>query len=367
MKNAAFKRQGAGFRVNVQLKPMREREALLDILYASVAEVPAWKAFLDAACETFSCDQAAIVIGDLERERQHPIGIYAGHARADMLLELAESHWLRAHGIVTHYTSEVGQAIGLSLLDDHGHGARIVLWRSMPANPFDAAASDLLASLSEALLRGLRIFYRIADLSRGKAVAEVALATSRIGVILAGANGEIVLSNSIADEILAQGSGLHRTRSQLGAETAAETAQLLAEIRRRAMDQTADPDTEAYAPIALSRSAQALPLTVIVRPGPAFRPLEEPLRRTAILVLRDPAQQAPWQASTIARLFGLSAAESVLARELARGASLEEAAAALGISRNTVRSQLQSIFLKTGLNRQSDLIRVLMSSAATSA
>jgi DNA-binding CsgD family transcriptional regulator len=32
-----------------------------------------------------------------------------------------------------------------------------------------------------------------------------------------------------------------------------------------------------------------------------------------------------------------------------------------------VRSQLQSIFLKTGLNRQSDLIRVLMSSAATSA
>jgi DNA-binding CsgD family transcriptional regulator len=353
--------------MNVEFRPIREREALLDILYASLAEVPAWKSFLNAACETFSCDQAAIVIGDVERERQHPIGIYADHARADMLLELSESTWLRAHGVVMHYTSEIGQAIGLSLLNDQGHVARFVLWRTMPASPFNSTEADLLASLSEALLRGLRIYYRIADLSRAKSVTEVALSTSRIGVILAGTNGEIVLSNSIADEILAQGGGLHRARGHLCAETPAETAELLAEIRRRAMDQSADPDTEAYAPIALARSAHALPLTVIVRPGPAFRPLEEPLRRTAILVLRDPAQQAPWQASTIARLFGLSAAESVLARELARGASLEEAAALLGISRNTVRSQLQSIFLKTGLNRQSDLIRVLMSSAATSA
>ena len=37
----------------------------------------------------------------------------------------------------------------------------------------------------------------------------------------------------------------------------------------------------------------------------------------------------------------------------------------LAVSRNTVRSQLQAVFAKTGTNRQGDLVRLLLSSAAT--
>ena len=38
---------------------------------------------------------------------------------------------------------------------------------------------------------------------------------------------------------------------------------------------------------------------------------------------------------------------------------------ALGVSKHTIRSQLQAVFLKTGTNRQGELVRTLLNSAAT--
>jgi pimeloyl-ACP methyl ester carboxylesterase/DNA-binding CsgD family transcriptional regulator len=57
--------------------------------------------------------------------------------------------------------------------------------------------------------------------------------------------------------------------------------------------------------------------------------------------------------------FHLTSAESGLAMRLASGLALKEAAQALGISTNTARNHLQSIFEKTAINRQADLILML--------
>ena len=61
----------------------------------------------------------------------------------------------------------------------------------------------------------------------------------------------------------------------------------------------------------------------------------------------------------LAAVFGLTAAETRLAAQLASGASLAEAAEKLKVSRTTVRTQLQSVFAKTETRRQADLMRVL--------
>ena len=45
--------------------------------------------------------------------------------------------------------------------------------------------------------------------------------------------------------------------------------------------------------------------------------------------------------------------------------TLDDAAAALDISRNTARSQLQAVFRKTGVSRQSELVLLLLGSVAT--
>jgi DNA-binding CsgD family transcriptional regulator len=92
---------------------------------------------------------------------------------------------------------------------------------------------------------------------------------------------------------------------------------------------------------------------------------DAPLRRSAIVVLRDPDRRASVSAEVVARLFGLTPAEAALATLLAQGFDIDEAAETLGIRRNTARSQLQSIFTKTDAKRQSELIRLILSSVAT--
>jgi len=65
--------------------------------------------------------------------------------------------------------------------------------------------------------------------------------------------------------------------------------------------------------------------------------------------------------------LGLTLAEARLAARLRFGLSLKEAAAELGISVNTARNQLKSIFEKLGVNRQADLVRHLTELAALAA
>ena len=57
--------------------------------------------------------------------------------------------------------------------------------------------------------------------------------------------------------------------------------------------------------------------------------------------------------------FGLSERESQLAALICGGAALKDASAILGISVGTARQYLKSVFLKTGVARQADLIRLI--------
>lgn len=58
-------------------------------------------------------------------------------------------------------------------------------------------------------------------------------------------------------------------------------------------------------------------------------------------------------------LFGLSAAEARLARAICHGDSVEEYAREQGLRLPTVRTQLSSIFNKTGSTRQATLVRLI--------
>ena len=50
--------------------------------------------------------------------------------------------------------------------------------------------------------------------------------------------------------------------------------------------------------------------------------------------------------------------------QLTHGLTLEEAAKALGIRLNTARAHLRSIFSKTGVRRQTELVRIFLNSVA---
>jgi DNA-binding CsgD family transcriptional regulator len=60
------------------------------------------------------------------------------------------------------------------------------------------------------------------------------------------------------------------------------------------------------------------------------------------------------------RRFGLTLAEANVALEVLNGDGRGAVAARLGISMTTVRTHLSSIFEKTGVRRQAELVRLLM-------
>jgi DNA-binding CsgD family transcriptional regulator len=67
------------------------------------------------------------------------------------------------------------------------------------------------------------------------------------------------------------------------------------------------------------------------------------------------------------RGFGLTRAEQRLAQYLAVGGCLSDAASSFGLSRHTVGNQLRSVFEKTGVKRQADLLRLMWGSGMANA
>jgi DNA-binding CsgD family transcriptional regulator len=88
------------------------------------------------------------------------------------------------------------------------------------------------------------------------------------------------------------------------------------------------------------------------------------VRSGALMFIFDPEQAHDITADLVRKLFKLSPAEAQLAVSLCAGRTLEEIAAERGRALSTVRSQVRSLFDKTGTNRQTDLVSLLLASPA---
>lgn len=64
--------------------------------------------------------------------------------------------------------------------------------------------------------------------------------------------------------------------------------------------------------------------------------------------------------TTLQELHGLTPAEARVALEMIQGHAIAQAARRLGTSPNTVKSQLQRVFEKMQVSRQTELVRLLM-------
>ena len=77
-----------------------------------------------------------------------------------------------------------------------------------------------------------------------------------------------------------------------------------------------------------------------------------------VVAVSDPARIAACTLRAFIDLYGLTPAEARLAHRLILGATLAEIAAGIKVKLPTVRSQLSSLFRKTGTRRQTELVRL---------
>lgn len=80
---------------------------------------------------------------------------------------------------------------------------------------------------------------------------------------------------------------------------------------------------------------------------------------SGLLLLSDPAEQRTLDAMVLQQMFKLTLSEIRIAAELAKGLDTQKIASEHGISANTVRYHLKSIFAKTGTSHQAQLVGLL--------
>lgn len=165
------------------------------------------------------------------------------------------------------------------------------------------------------------------------------------------ANGFVLFANASADKLLARGDCLRCEAGRLITVVSSHQHQLDALITNAL---TGAPGGAMRA----GRRDGRLPCAVRVSPI-VVDEAERFLRPAVLVVVSDPVASPAIDEDALRTLFDLTPAEIRTAAALLDGHSVQSAAQLLGISGETVRSHLKSVFRKVGVSRQQDLVRIL--------
>jgi DNA-binding CsgD family transcriptional regulator len=224
---------------------------------------------------------------------------------------------------------------------------------------FGSRQVGLLRLLSPHFRRAHLLHYKMTELRLRSAGAKWALDSWATGVLFVDASGRVILVNRSAAALLEKQNGLRLTRDGLRAADATES-QRLEKYIRGAVKAGAGQGIESGGVMQVTRPASASPLTVLVTPFRADG-MFSPLRPLAAIFVTDPNQAVRPRQEVLRNFYGLTPAEIRLSCLLAEGKGLREVADRIGVTHETARSQLKSIFGKTNTGRQSELVRLLTS------
>jgi DNA-binding CsgD family transcriptional regulator len=339
-----------------------DTETLIDAIYDGIVEMPGWRTFLDRTRDRLGVAVASILIESNSLGRPEHLRLFstgAAPAVCDRIERFSAAAVFPEEAAVAVRSTPDGASLNVTGALPAGIAFTLGFWR-VGAGSFTETDIALGESFVPHLTRAMRIFVQYAQAYRERMVYQTVVDRIGVGVVLVDAQSMIMAENGIGAEILASRDGLSADIGRLSSAIPA----LEQHIRAAAAAQTM-PAQEPGRPLAIERADNPSPLTLIVHPGPSVEHGSAPLRRSAIVMLRDPDRRASVSAHVVGQLFGLTPAEAALATLIAQGSDLDEAAETLGIRRNTARSQLQSIFMKTNAKRQSELVRMILSSVAT--
>lgn len=237
--------------------------------------------------------------------------------------------------------------------------------RHVGAPAFGEQEKRLLRALLPHLERSLRLHARMSRSEGERAVYAGAVEQLQVATIILDEQGVMLSCNVAAQALLERGDYLALKDGRPALATRAlqaEFDELLGAVRR---DRGTGGEAQSVHAMRLPAAEGEQFLGLVVRsvaPAGAVSGRGTP---SVALFISDPAHSAEPRGQVISRLFNLTRAEASLALHLAGGLSLDEAAAALGVSRNTARAHLRSVFAKTGVSRQAGLVRLILSSVAT--
>jgi DNA-binding CsgD family transcriptional regulator len=283
------------------------------------------------------------------------------NARSRLLLTLPDAQF---HSDVDHFSEEamredwlyrdflwpigLGYAAATHIKVPNGDTLILSVERARNNGPFSREEVDALTSLRPHLARSAMLASRLEfERIRG---ANQAMQMTGLPSAAVSAEGEVIDCNDLFSALSEQMLVGARDRLTLANASANTVLQSCLEEIRSGSTVTG----QASRSLALPRTANSQ--AAIVHLLPVRGAARDLFSRAALFTVVTPVAKANLAPSEIIRgLFDLTVMEARVAREIASGKEPSMIAVEFGISVETVRAHLKSIFAKTGFSRQADL------------
>jgi DNA-binding CsgD family transcriptional regulator len=351
---------------------------LLEALYAGVADVAAWNRFLLAFADHMGASRAVLLLTRAGEDRPREIlspgsdrrraALYVDRYFAtDPFVGLPQTRVVsfgeflsrRAAGeirAIRAYLSETvgSQILGVDIAPAPGLVARVRVARLLGLPDFggrERARMEAMVPHLAIALRGLALTMRR---DAECAILRDALAASGQGTLVIDRDRRIMVSDGIADALIARRAGLSASNTRLRLATAAADRQLGAYL-----DAAPGDGDEAGCTLLVDPAGDDAPIAVAVRPIRPAMPVWTSDHDLLLLRVRDPSRRSRFDAAALRGPLPLTSAEAAVTAAMANGETLREAASRLGITYNTARAHLRAIFAKTGTTRQAELLALV--------
>jgi DNA-binding CsgD family transcriptional regulator len=360
---------------------------LIRLIYECVSNPQHWNLFLSEFAAAVHADAAVLMVQDLKnqmgnmseawgvdpvwqrRYAEHYASVNVWVQRSEPLLQpslvLASDNLIQDSELVkTEFYNDylrpqgIFYGLGGTVTQEDSLRSFVTSVRSKPSGVFEATDQSLLRDLMPHLQTAVRLRREIAGLETQLSCLSKTLDNVPQGLLVADPSGRILFMNRRAETTLRAKDGLWVASDGIRAHRTEDTARLR-ELLARAADTSTGNGTHAGGALSISRPGQRRSLKIMIAPLPSS-PNRGQHGPAALLLISAPEQSTPTDATLLQKLLDLTPMEARLTAAIVEGRTVKEFAEEAGISMNTARTHLKSVFAKTGVSRQAALVQFVL-------
>ncbi|WP_244425337.1 helix-turn-helix transcriptional regulator [Pseudaminobacter salicylatoxidans] len=213
--------------------------------------------------------------------------------------------------------------------------------------------------ITSQLARSIELARRMGSSEVERTLYSDVLDKLNVGVAIVDCSGRVANASAVARKFLSDRDGLQLQGGKVRAVNSMEDRELQGAIKA-ASQRMPNGEAGPSRGLSLTKHSGARTLGVMIRPVS----MGATSGNTGVAIyIRDCDLAPDVESEFVRQIFDLTPAEAAVTRRLTAGLSLEDAATSLDISRNTARAHLRSIFSKSGITRQTELVRLVLNSA----
>ena len=259
-----------------------------------------------------------------------------------------------------HRFSDVRHRLAGMALIENRISSGVTVHRTLSQGDYRPEAVQRFRFLLPHLERAVSIGFKLGTLGATEQISLDLLDANPCGIVVVDEAARVIFANQTAQTLASAQEGLTIACEGFSLQHPIENRRLQKLIGEALTLQNGSGQEQVGAMNALRRSGKT-PFSIIVSPLRRTQFLLTKVRPAVCIVISDPERQTILPDGMLRSLYGLTKAESRLARRLANGTPLRSAAAELQITYKTARTQLGAIFRKTSTSRQAELAKRLLS------